>query len=90
MKASKHGLRKAAEERSARHAQRTALPPRAGQVQDAKDVIAASHVLAKRMDEMGPAMLKLIAKADESGVWPSPKKIAKAYAKAGRPSAPTS
>jgi hypothetical protein len=38
--ANKHGLRAAAKERSNRHAQRTPLPPRAGAVQDALDVIA--------------------------------------------------
>lgn len=79
-KANKHGLRKAAEERTARHAQRTALPPRAGQVQDAKDVITAGLVLAQRTDELGPALRKLMAKADRTGVTPSAKKIAKAYA----------
>jgi hypothetical protein len=80
-KANKHGLRKAAEERTARHAQRTALPPRAGQVQDAKDVITAGLVLAQRTDEMGPAMRKLMAGAEASGETPSAKKIAKAYVK---------
>jgi hypothetical protein len=40
-KASKFGLRKAAEERTNRHAQRTPLPPKAGTVQAARDVIAS-------------------------------------------------
>jgi hypothetical protein len=35
--ASKHGLKKAAQERTNRHAQRTALPPRAGQVDAATE-----------------------------------------------------
>lgn len=37
--ANKHGLRKAAQERSNRHAQRTPLPPKAGKVADAKEVL---------------------------------------------------
>lgn len=39
--ASKHGLRKAAEERRNRHAQRNPLPPKPGKVADARAVIAA-------------------------------------------------
>lgn len=41
--ATRHGLRKAAAEKRDRHAQRTPLPPRPGQVQDAKDAIAESR-----------------------------------------------
>lgn len=37
--ANKHGLRAAAKERSAKHAQRTPLPPRPGQVEDAREVL---------------------------------------------------
>lgn len=64
--ASKFGLRKAAAERSNRHAQRTALPPKAGVVQAARDAIsatkptesagerpnAASHTKATRFAEL--------------------------------------
>lgn len=39
--ASKFGLRKAALEKTNRHAQRTALPPKAGTVQAARDVLAS-------------------------------------------------
>lgn len=39
--ASKHGLRAAATERRNRHAQRTPLPPRAGAVAEAKEVLTA-------------------------------------------------
>lgn len=38
--ANKHGLRKAAQERTNRHAQRTPLPPRAGDVEAAREAIA--------------------------------------------------
>lgn len=38
--ASKHGLRKVAQERTSRHAQRTALPPKAGVVAEAREIIA--------------------------------------------------
>jgi hypothetical protein len=38
--ANKHGLRKAAQERTNRHAQRTPLPPKPGQVADAAELIA--------------------------------------------------
>jgi hypothetical protein len=40
--ASKFGLRKAAQERTSRHAQRTPLPPKAGMVQAAREVQAAA------------------------------------------------
>ena len=40
-KANKYGLRAAAAERSNRHAQRTPLPPKAGKVQDAREVLAS-------------------------------------------------
>lgn len=40
--ASKHGLRKAAGERRNRHAQRTMLPPRAGEVEEAREPVRAS------------------------------------------------
>lgn len=38
--ANKHGLRKAANDRRNRHAQRTPLPPRPGQVEEAREAIA--------------------------------------------------
>lgn len=38
--ANKFGLRKAAAERSKKHSQRTPLPPREGQIEDAREVIA--------------------------------------------------
>ncbi len=44
--ASKFGLRKAASERSKKHAQRTPLPPRPGDVADAKDVLNALAALS--------------------------------------------
>lgn len=44
-KANKHGLRAAAAERSNRHAQRTPLPPRKGDIDDAKEVLAAGAAL---------------------------------------------
>jgi hypothetical protein len=39
--ANKHGLRAAAAERSRKHSQRTPLPPRAGVVEDAREVLAS-------------------------------------------------
>jgi hypothetical protein len=44
--ANKHGLRKAAAERQNKHAQRTPLPPKAGVIEDAQEVIAAAADLA--------------------------------------------
>lgn len=44
-KANKHGLRAAAAERSNRHAQRTPLPPRPADVEDAREVLAAGAAL---------------------------------------------
>lgn len=46
--ANKHGLRKAAEERKNRHAQRTPLPPRPGAVEGAREAVTeAAAVLAE-------------------------------------------
>lgn len=73
--ANKHGLRAAAKERSAKHAQRTPLPPRAGQVQDARDAIAEAEAT------LGPALRKLMRKAEKADRDPTAKEIAKAYAK---------
>lgn len=60
-KANKFGLRKAAEERTNRHAQRTALPPRAGAIEDAREVIAAGAELAESHGE--PTDPKSLGKA---------------------------
>src|SRR3954465_10985339 len=43
--ANKHGLRKAAQERTNRHAQRTPLPPKPGVVEGAREVIAAGQAM---------------------------------------------
>lgn len=43
--ANKHGLRKAAQERTNRHAQRTPLPPKPGVIEGAREVIAAGKAL---------------------------------------------
>jgi hypothetical protein len=46
--ANKHGLRKAAQERSRKHAQRTPLPPRPGAVEEAREAVTeAAAVLAE-------------------------------------------
>lgn len=56
-KASKHGLRKAAQERSNRHAQRTPLPPRPGQVEAAREPVA---------DLLGLDTLSVVQQATEA------------------------
>jgi hypothetical protein len=58
--ANKHGLRKAAQERTNRHAQRTPLPPKPGVVEGAREVIdSLSSIQADLVDEA-------VAKATES------------------------
>jgi len=52
-KASKFGLRKAAEEKRNKHAQRTPLPPRPGQVKDAKDAIKMAEYYQSHPAEPG-------------------------------------
>lgn len=61
--ANKHGLRKAAQERSTRHAQRTPLPPKAGKVEDARMVIDSLAALTAGED----ADAKSLGKAQAFG-----------------------
>lgn len=60
--ASKHGLRAAAEERRNKHAQRTPLPARPGEVQEARD-LGVGAPEPKRYGEMTVVQLKAEAKA---------------------------
>lgn len=63
--ASKHGLRAAATEKRNRHAQRTALPPRPGQVEAAK---ADDPPIGDRYGQM--TQLQLLARAIDLGLNP--------------------
>lgn len=58
-KASKFGLRKAAQERTSRHAQRTPLPPRAGQVEAASEPVEGQEYGKMTQPELRRAAKKL-------------------------------
>jgi len=61
--ANKYGLRKAAQERTNRHAQRTPLPPKAGTVQDAKYVINSLTSLQAVVVDGGASGARSLGKA---------------------------
>lgn len=70
--ASKHGLRAAAKERSNRHAQRTPLPPKPGQVEEVVELLAewiGHNAETDRAEEAAPASgTKSLGKAEAFAV----------------------
>jgi hypothetical protein len=68
--ANKHGLRAAAAERSRKHAQRTPLPPRAGVVETARDVLTSvsrMKEVSKGADRSGAKAVEFQLKAEAAG-----------------------
>lgn len=65
--ASKFGLRKAAQERTNRHAQRTPLPPRPEAVADAKEVVAEAATIIAGSERSAKKAQALQAVAEETG-----------------------
>lgn len=83
-KASKFGLRKAAEEKTKKHAQRTPLPPRPGQVQEARDAIE----MAEAIQSTGKAFAKKIKKEAKRAAREAEQAATMAAKPAGAPRPP--
>lgn len=70
--ANKHGLRKAAQERTKKHSQRTPLPPRPGQVEEAREAIVEAQAVlvdAAQSDDRSHSKAQAFAEKALAAKW---------------------